>query len=388
MACSSVVKSGAAWCFYHRKWHFFLLKFAVMADMCRKCIKFIEKLRSFYATFRIMRNRTYQVCALFVCAFLLFGTVDISAQKISKRGYASISEERAQEIVATLADDSFEGREAGTRGGDMAAEYIVSLLDKWGIEPLLPQGYCQEFESAKNQNNWITESDMPLDNLIASGCERRVMKNILACIPGKGNGYVVVGAHYDHLGIDTTLVGDQCYNGADDNASGVAAALQLARAMKKSRQQPERTIIFAFWDGEEQGMLGSRFFVKRTPFLSDISAYMNFDMVGRNSEETPWNVSYIYTADNPVFGEWLQADIQEYKLNLMPLFKASKNLIGSSDVSPFVRKGVPVVWYHTEGHPDYHRPSDTADKVNYPKLMEITRAAYLCLWRLANEPAY
>ena len=356
--------------------------------MCRKSIKFIEKLRSFYATFRIMRNRTYQVCALFVCAFLLFGAADASAQKISKRGYASINEERAQEIVATLADDSFEGREAGTRGGDMAAEYIVSLLDKWGVEPLLPQGYCQEFESAKNQNNWITESDMPLDNLIASGCERRVMKNILACIPGKGNGYVVVGAHYDHLGIDTTLVGDQCYNGADDNASGVAAALQLARAMKKSRKQPERTIIFAFWDGEEQGMLGSRFFVKRTPFLSDISAYMNFDMVGRNSEENPWNVSYIYTADNPVFGEWLQTDMQEYKLNLMPLFKASKNLIGSSDVSPFVRKGVPVVWYHTEGHPDYHRPSDTADKVNYTKLMEITRAAYLCLWRLANEASY
>jgi hypothetical protein len=90
----------------------------------------------FSKNFNIMRNRLYRVCALFVCAFLLFAAVDVSAQKISKRGYASISEERAQEIVATLADDSFEGREAGTRGACMAAEYIVSLLDKWGIEPL------------------------------------------------------------------------------------------------------------------------------------------------------------------------------------------------------------------------------------------------------------
>ena len=334
-----------------------------------------------------MRNRTYRVCVLFVCAFLLFGTFGASAQNISKRGYASIDEAKAQDIVATLSDDSFEGREAGTRGGEMAAEYIVSLLRKWGIKPLSPQGYFQEFESAKNQNNWITESDMPLDNLVLMGCERRMMKNILACIPGKGKGYVVVGAHYDHLGTDTTLVGDQCYNGADDNASGVAAVLQLARAMKKSRRQPERTIIFAFWDGEEKGFLGSRFFVKRTPFLSDISAYMNFDMVGRSAAEG-CNLSYIYSAANPLFGEWLQDDVKNYELGLMPDYKASKNLLGGSDNSPFARKGVPIVWYHTEGHPDYHRPSDTADKVNYPKLLEITRAAYLCLWRLANEASY
>jgi hypothetical protein len=111
-------------------------------------------------------------------------------------------------------------------------------------------------------------------------------------------------------------------------------------------------------------------------------------MVGRNSDENPLNVSYIYSAGNPAFGEWLQNDLQEYELKLVPLFKASKNLLGGSDNSPFARKGVPIVWYHTEGHSDYHRPSDTADKVNYPKLMEITRAAYLCLWRLANEPAY
>ena len=328
------------------------------------------------------------IFTLMVCVCLLFGATGVSAQDVSRKGYSVIKEDVAREIVATLADDSFEGREAGLRGGEMAAKYIVSLLKKWGIQPLSPSGYYQEFESAKNQNNWITESDMPLDELIASGCEKRIMKNILACIPGKGPGYVVVGAHYDHLGIDTTLVGDQCYNGADDNASGVSAVLQLARAMKKSKLQPERTVIFALWDAEEKGFLGSRFFVKRTPFLSEISAYMNFDMVGRAAEGGCCNLSYIYSAANTAFGEWLQSDVENYKLELMPDYKASKNLLGGSDNSPFARKGIPIVWYHTEGHPDYHRPSDTADKVNYSKLVEITRAAYLCLWRLANEESY
>ena len=334
-----------------------------------------------------MKIRIKFFSALFVCVAMSVAG-EMSAQNVSNKGYASISEDVAREIVATLADDSFEGREAGLRGGEMAAEYIVSQLKKWGVKPLLSSGYYQEFESAKNQNNWITESDMPLDELIAGGSERRVMRNVLACILGKGEGYVVVGAHYDHLGIDTTLVGDQCYNGADDNASGVAAVMQLAKAIKKSKKQPERTIIFAFWDGEEKGFLGSRFFVKRTPFLSEISAYMNFDMVGRAAEGGCCNLSYIYSAANTAFGEWLQSDVENYKLELMPDYKASKNLLGGSDNSPFARKGIPIVWYHTEGHPDYHRPSDTADKVNYSKLVEITRAAYLCLWRLANEASY
>lgn len=335
-----------------------------------------------------MKNRINLFASLFVFLFLLSGAIESSAQNISKKGYVCITENSARDIVETLADDSYEGRDAGLVSGEKAAEYIVSQLKKYGVKPFSSSGYYQEFESVKNQNNWVTESDLSLDKLIAAGCERRVMRNVLACIPGKGKGYVVVGAHYDHLGIDTTLVGDKCYNGADDNASGVSAVLQLAKAMKKAKIRPERTIIFAFWDGEEKGFLGSRFFVKRTPFLSDISAYMNFDMIGRGASDGTCNLSYIYSAKNPVFGEWLQTDVEAYNLKLIPFYNASKNLLGGSDNSPFARKDIPIVWYHTEGHPDYHRPSDTADKVNYTTLLEITRAAYLCLWRLANEKEY
>ena len=223
-----------------------------------------------------MRSTIHTISALFVCAFLFIGTIEVSAQTASQKGYNFISEDTARDIVYTLADDSFEGRAAGLEGGEKAAAYIASLLKKWGVKPLLSSGYFQEFAAAKNQSNWITESDMPLDDLIAAGCEKRTMKNVLACIPGNSEECVIVGAHYDHLGIGSAVDGDSCYNGADDNASGVAAVLQLAKAFKESKQKPERTIIFAFWDGEELGMLGSRFFVKRNTFSSDISAYINY----------------------------------------------------------------------------------------------------------------
>jgi hypothetical protein len=335
-----------------------------------------------------MRSTINTISALFVCAFLFIGTIEVSAQTALQKGYNFISEDTARDIVYTLADDSFEGRAAGLEGGEKAAAYIASLLKKWGVKPLLSSGYFQEFAAAKNQSNWITESDMPLDDLIVAGCETRTMKNVLACIPGNSEECVIVGAHYDHLGIGSAVDGDSCYNGADDNASGVAAVLQLAKAFKESKQKPERTIIFAFWDGEEKGLLGSRYFVKKHPFIENIAAYMNFDMIGRGPIENPGHLSYLYTAANPLFGEWLRADAARYEFCFTPLYKASENLLSGSDNAPFARVGIPIVWYHTEGHPDYHRPSDTADKVDYPKLFDITRAAYLCAWRLANEVGY
>lgn len=310
------------------------------------------------------------------------------AQKFPSKGYSSITEERSRNIVGFLANDLLEGRDAGMHGGYIAAEYIVSMFKEWGIEPFDGESHFQHFHAAKNGNSWVTEADFDITAIVEAGAENRFMKNVLGVIRGKEDGVVVVGAHYDHLGIDTAIEGDGCYNGADDNASGVAAVLQIARAIKMSGKQPRRTIVFALWDGEEKGLLGSRFFVKKCTILSDISVYMNFDMVGRDLAEKPGHLSYMYSAGNPLFGQWLKEDIKKQGLNLVPFYKASDNLIGGSDNTPFARKGVPIVWYHTEGHPDYHRPSDSADKIDYPKLTDITRAACLCVWRLANVRDY
>ena len=295
-------------------------------------------------------------------AALLLVPLAVFSQKYIERGYRTILSADAQVFVEMLASDSLQGRNAGDEGGRMAAEYIVSLLKEWGIRPLDRDGYLQPFT--------------------AGGCS---MNNILAVIPGKSDEYVIVGAHYDHVGIGVAVDGDSCYNGADDNASGVSAVLQIARAVKKMRKTPERGIIFAFWDGEEKGLLGSRHFVENCAFLSQVSAYMNFDMIGRGPVDNPKHLTYFYTASYPAFGEWLKEDMSVRDFSFVPDYRAWDNPTGGSDNAWFAKNGIPIVWYHTEGHPDYHRPSDTADKIDYEKMTDITRAAFLCTWRLANE---
>ena len=216
------------------------------------------------------------------------------------------------------------------------------------------------------------------------------MKNVLAMIPGKNtNEYVIMGAHFDHVGCDPDLEGDSIYNGADDNASGVSAALQIAHAFATAGVQPERNIIFAFWDGEEIGLLGSRFFMQTCAFADKIKGYLNFDMIGRNNKpENPPYVVYFYTAAHPVFGDWLKNDIKQYNLHLDPDYRAWDKPVGGSDNGTFAKRDIPVIWYHTDGHPDYHMPGDEAQKINYEKVTDISRAAFLNLWNLANEKSY
>ena len=309
-------------------------------------------------------NKTFLTMSGFkvtLAALLLFPSM-LFSQKHIERGYRTILSSDARIFVETLASDSLQGRDAGEEGGRMAAAYIVSLLDDWGVRPMGCDGYLQPFA--------------------VNGC---AMNNILAVIPGKSSEYIVVGAHYDHVGIGVAVDGDSCYNGADDNASGVSAVLQIARAVKKMRKTPERGIIFAFWDGEEMGLLGSRHFVENCAFLSHISAYMNFDMIGRGPVGNPKHLTYFYTASHPSFGEWLKEDMAVRGFSFLPDYRAWDNPTGGSDNAWFAKNGIPIVWYHTEGHPDYHLPSDTADKIDYEKMTDITRAAFLCVWRLANE---
>lgn len=216
------------------------------------------------------------------------------------------------------------------------------------------------------------------------------MSNVLGSIPGeRSDEYVIVGAHFDHLGVDETLANDRIYNGADDNASGVSAVLQIARAFLATGQKPLRTVIFAFWDGEEKGLLGSKYFVQSCPFISQVKGYLNFDMIGRNNKpEQPQHVVYFYTAAHPVFGDWLKQDIARYNLQLQPDYRAWDRPTGGSDNASFALCNIPIIWYHTDGHPDYHQPSDHTDRLNWEKMIEITKAAFLNAWNLANENKY
>lgn len=311
-------------------------------------------------------------------------------QNAKERGLQSIQQKDAENYLGFLADDLLEGRDAGMRGGKIAARYIVSLLQEWGISPLQPDGYYQPFDAAMvtkpDRGPWEVHPDS-IQKIKARGAHRlRHMNNILAAIPGKrSHEYVIIGAHYDHEGILEDVAGDPLYNGADDNASGVTAVLQIAKAFVASGQQPERTVIFAFWDGEEKGLLGSRHFMLNWQKPADIKCYLNFDMVGRGPVDQPRLVRYFYTESHPNFGKWLEDDMKTYRFDFDPSYKPWDNPVGGSDNGTFAKAGIPIIWYHTEGHPDYTRPSDTTDKINFPKLTDISRASFLTGWHMANE---
>lgn len=326
--------------------------------------------------------------------FLLFISISLFSQSTKEKGFATINKESAKAYIGFLASDAVEGREAGRHGGRVAGEYVKSVLQDMGLKPLNEDSYFQPFEAYSPERQKRVRFSVHPDSIQKYSqlpAHRKLeLRNVLGYIEGKNkNEYVVMGAHYDHLGMDEVLDGDKIYNGADDNASGVSAVLQIAKAFLASGEKPERTIIFALWDGEELGLLGSEYFMQTCPFASDIKGYVNFDMIGRNNDEQkPKYVVYFYTEAHPQFGEWLKSDIKTYGLGLEPNYRAWDKPIGGSDNASFAKRDIPVIWYHTDGHPDYHQPSDHADKINWDKLVEITKAAYLNLWNLANLKTY
>lgn len=318
--------------------------------------------------------------------------VAVYAQAPIEKGLGSINRASAEATIRFLASDDLEGREAGFHGARVSARYIASLLQWMGVQPL-GETYFQPFEAYRKERQRRGRLEVHPDSIALLKKEvhqKLSMKNVLAMIPGKNKEeYVIVGAHFDHLGIDPALEGDAIYNGADDNASGVSAVLQIARAFVESGIQPERNVIFAFWDGEEKGLLGSKYFVQTCPFINRIKGYLNFDMIGRNNKpEQPQHVVYFYTEAHPAFGRWLKEDIRKYNLRLEPVYRPWDNPVGGSDNGSFAKAGIPIIWYHTDGHPDYHLPSDHADKLNWDKIVEITKASFLNVWNLANEKEY
>ena len=316
------------------------------------------------------------------------------AESPEKKGLETINRATAEAHVGFLASDELLGREAGYPSGRIAGKYIESYLKTLGLQPLFGDSYFQPFDAYRKERQKKGRYEVNPDSIEIIKKEphhqKLSLRNVLAKIDGKTTDeYVIVGAHYDHLGMDPLLEGDQIYNGADDNASGVSAVLQIARAFLETGEQPERTVIFAFWDGEEKGLLGSEYFMETCPFTGQIKGYLNFDMIGRNNDENnPEHVVYFYTEAHPAFGDWLKNDIVTYNLKLKPNYRPWDRPVGGSDNSSFAKRDIPIIWYHTDGHPDYHQPSDEVQRINWEKLVDITKASFLNMWNLANEKEY
>lgn len=290
------------------------------------------------------------------------GEPHVPAKKAFCRGYEAITQRSAEASLRFLASDALGGRLAGSVEGRIAGQYIISELEQMGYAGRIAE---QHFKGRKGEE----------------------LRNILVTIPGRDTvRRLIVGAHYDHEGTKNGAV----YHGADDNASGTAVLLELARAAAAAGVRPERTLVLAFWDGEERGLLGSRHYVSELRRdTAAVIGYINFDMVGRNTDENrPGLFRYFYTESDPELKAWYDESVRIGRLkHLEADYRPCDRTIGGSDNMSFARVGIPIVWYHTDGHPDYNTPGDTADKINYPKLLDIARSAWYLIWRMAYRPA-
>ncbi|QTC92084.1 M20/M25/M40 family metallo-hydrolase [Brevundimonas goettingensis] len=261
--------------------------------------------------------------------------------------------------VRILSADDMEGRDTGSPGGERARAYIVSRLEAMGIEAP-PVGRLQPFEA-----------EVPS----RSGLVRYKGTNIIGLIPGTRatDRYIVVSAHYDHVGVANGLV----YNGADDNASGVATMLELARRLKA--QAPEHSVLIVAFDGEERGLIGAKHFVQAPPVpLSSIALNLNFDMTSR--AETDGHLWVSGTYQNPTFRPILDAVAPSGAISLAfghdtPQDTGSDNWTDASDHGPFFKAGLPFIYMGVVDHPDYHRPSDDFDKITPSAFISSTELA-------------
>jgi len=272
----------------------------------------------------------------------------------------SITRDELLNHEAILASDELEGREAGTPGNAMAAQYIVSTLEHCGLRPAGTNGFYQPFgEGFHNVIGEIVGSD-----------------------PSRRNEYIILGAHYDHVGYGTRRnVRDQpgqVHNGADDNASGTSALLEIAQAYTLLPQSPRRTLLFVFFDAEEKGLLGSKHWVAHpTRPIEQCKLMINMDMIGRlrmdRVEMYGWRsapgLRLVVSRANRSYG----FDVEFSWMNR-----------SDSDHAPFFWRSIPVLLLHTGLHEDYHKATDDVDKVNLEGMERIARWVFQMSYELAN----
>jgi hypothetical protein len=279
--------------------------------------------------------------------------------------------------IAYLASDRLEGRLTGSPGNDSAAAFIARRYSYLRLKAPYP-GFIQRFvarpASAAHRGDTV---GLKTQNVVA------ILEGSDAVLKNK---YIVIGAHFDHLGrsIEYAMdpaAGDAIRNGADDNASGTAAVLQLARLLSISR--PKHSIIFANFSGEEEGLLGSQYFVDNSPVpLDSVVAMFNFDMVGRLKDDK----LFVYGTGT---ASELPALVDSSNLRIVPALsiQGGGDGFGSSDQSSFYAKNIPVLHFFTDSHEDYHRATDDVEKINAAGEARVVNLAFDMVKSVDTRPA-
>lgn len=264
--------------------------------------------------------------------------------------------------VKTLSSDAYAGRKTGTEGAAMARTYLKKRLSGLKLNSYKSlNGYEQSFnlKDAKDANIKAT--------------------NLIAYIPGKSAEVIVISGHYDHLGV----INKEIYNGADDNASGVAAMLHIAAFYQK--QQPNHTLVFAFFDAGEMDWQGSKYFVEHSPFpLNKILLNVNLDMISHNEKGELYAAG---TFKNPHLKNYLTHTNPNIKVLLghdNPAFKID-DWTNQSDQGAFDAKNIPFLYFGVEDHKDYHKASDEFETINQPFFRDATQVILQIIDNLDND---
>jgi Zn-dependent M28 family amino/carboxypeptidase len=290
------------------------------------------------------------------------------------------SARRVSADIGFLAADAREGRGVGTAGLNAAANYLAQEFARIGLSQPWEHGYLQEFTI-----------DSTAAMAAHAGIGGAAVKNVVGVLPGRGplaGQVVVLGAHYDHLGrggagmgsLDPDSVG-VIHNGADDNASGTAALLEAARLLRGRLQGDRRTIVFVAFTAEEEGLIGSGWYVQHPLHATDSTiAMINFDMVGRLRDD---RLLALGAETAPEFPALLDSINAKYGFDL----KASGDGWGRSDHASFYADSIPVIHFFTDLHDQYHRVSDDADLINTVGIAKVAAYAADLTIALATRPA-
>ncbi|RAJ83244.1 peptidase M28-like protein [Chitinophaga dinghuensis] len=253
------------------------------------------------------------------------------------------SASRIQRTVNYLASDKLKGRGTAEKGGVKASRWVAKAFRKLGLQPLVDGSYFQDFTFDRNSHK-----DIP-------------SRNVIAFLDNGAARTIVIGAHYDHLGraglFDGKYPVGQIHNGADDNASGIAGLLELARYYTKNNTKEPFNFLFIAFGGEELGLQGSKYYTNHPVMPLDKMHFMlNMDMIGRYNPERGIGIGGFGSAKEwPEVFKGIQQDGIKFFTDA-----AGK---GASDHHNFYMHQVPVLFFHTGGHDDYHKPTDDAHKL-------------------------
>ena len=296
--------------------------------------------------------------------------------------------QEVRDIVGALAADSMEGRRTGTPGGARAARFLAERLRSYGVEPGGDSGYFQrvpyEIVMGPEGETLRLQADAAADTTPA----RRITDhNLIGLIRGSDPALrdqaVVLGAHYDHVGVGKPVAGDSIYNGADDDASGVAAVLVAARAL--ARNPPKRSVIILLASGEESGVLGTQWYLKhpKVPLASTV-ADLEVEMIGRPDSLAGgpgklWLTGFERSSMGPSFAAAGLPVVADPRPDFH-FFERSDNIV-------FALEGIPAHTLSSFGlHTDYHQPSDGVDRIDFAHLAQAADVVARAIRLLADGP--